>query len=109
MDQQPGKGKYFNIHDFRDWLASQKDLSDFFNIAASDDKEIDELAGRSVMAKVSSRKLLEKIDPKDGDADQLVEDFMETGGTIIESKGKNFHIEVAGGSFMIPRFCVKLV
>jgi hypothetical protein len=45
----------------------------------------------------------DSIDPED-----LVDDFMENGGLILSTKGKNLYIESSSGSFYLPRFCVKV-
>lgn len=98
----------FSLHEFKDWLSAQKDLSDFFNIDRDEDPK-DTLIGREVTPKVSEKKLLQKIKAEHGEPVDLVTDLLESGGTITDTEGKNLLVEVESGSFYIPRFCVKLV
>jgi hypothetical protein len=91
-------------------MLGQSDLSEFFDLSArtSGNKPGDELIGCEVHAKVSAKKLLEKIKPEEGDPEILVEDLVENGGMILALNGKDLLIEVSSGSFLMPRFCVRL-
>lgn len=107
MDQKPS----FSLFEFKNWLSTQGDLSDFFNISSensADEQPNDRFIGHSVIVKVSERKLLEKIETEEGDVNDLVQDLVENGGVIIGSDGKNLLIEVESGSFYLPRFCVRI-
>lgn len=101
----------FSLQDFKNWLSNQHGLESFFDITSrSDDNRTDEMVGKEVCAKVSGRKLLEKIEPEEGgDPETLVDDLMENGGMILALQGKNLLIEVDSGSFYIPRFCVRVI
>ena len=63
--------------------------------------------GLTVESKVSAKHLLEKIVPEEGDAKELVKDFVENGGTVRGIDGTNFLIEVELGSFHVNRRYVK--
>ena len=105
-DQQPS----FSLNDFKHWLSKQSDLSEFFDLSnRTGARPGDELIGSEVSAKVSPRKLMEKIRVEDGDPETLVEDLVENGGMILALDGKDLLIEVDSGSFYLPRFCVRLV
>lgn len=101
--------KYLSLQDFKSWLDNQKDLSEFFNLGMDKEDPNDKLIGNEVRAKVGETKLLERIEP-DGsvDAQSLVRDFIEDGGTVLSVEGKKIQVEVDSGSFYVPRFCVKI-
>jgi hypothetical protein len=100
----------FSLDDFKNWLSKEADLSEFFALSSRmGSKPGDELIGREVYAKVSPKKLLEKIKPEEGDPETLVEELVENGGMILSLNGKDLLIEVDSGSFLMPRFCVRLV
>lgn len=105
MDKKPT----FSLHEFKNWLSSQGDMTNFFNIDSSNYENPDEkFVGKEVVAKVSERKLLERIEPESGEPEQLVQDLIENGGVILAVEGKNLLIEVELGSFYLPRFCLKI-
>lgn len=99
----------FSLNDFKHWLSEQSDLSEFFDLSSRTSKPGDELIGSEVTAKVSAKKLLERIRPEEGEAETLVEDLLENGGMILALDGKDLLVEVECGSFYLPRFCVRLV
>lgn len=99
--------KQFSLHNFKNWLAEQKDLSDFFNIGL-DENPNDKYVGKEVRSKVGDKKLLDRIETED-DPETLVQEFLEEGGTILAVEDKRVQIEVDSGSFYIPRFCVKII
>ena len=101
--------RQFCINEFKDWLSKQKDLSEFFNITEEEVKTKYDFVDKEVSSKVGMKKLLERINPKEGDAEVLVEDLIENGGVIRGAKGKDLLIEVSSGSFYIPRFCIKIL
>ena len=100
--------KYLSVNGFRNWLSTQKDISDFFNIGLDRHDENEELVGKFVKARASTKKLLEKIECDADDPEILVEEFVHNGGTILEVQDKSLLIEVESGSFLLPKFCVKL-
>jgi maltodextrin utilization protein YvdJ len=70
--------------------------------------EYKSLVGVSVESKVSAKKIAEQMTPDDDStAQELAIDFKENGGTIIETDGKDFRIEVDSGSFFIARNYVR--
>ena len=99
--------KKFSIQDFKNWLSQQEDASRFFNLGIEQQSKDDEYVGRHARPRVSEGKLLEKIQCDD-DPQSVVQDFIENGGEVISVEGKNFQIESTSGSFLLPRFCVKL-
>lgn len=104
MNQKP-----LSLKEFKDWLSSHQDgLSEFFSINREQMDEQDEFVGKEVKAKVGEEKLLERIETED-DPVQLVQEFLESGGTILSVEGKRFSIEVESGEFTIPRFCTRII
>lgn len=99
---------HLSLQDFKNWLSTQKELSDFFNLGLSDQQDPNEkYMGKEVYTKVSESKLFERIETED-DAQILVAEFIENGGTVLSIEDKKIQIEVDSGSFYIPRFCVKI-
>jgi len=101
------KNKKISLQDFKNWIAEQKDLSSFFNLGIDQENPYDKYVGKSVRTKVSKNKLMEKVDT-DNDAESLIDEFIEEGGTIIAVEEKRIQIEVESGEFYLPRFCVKI-
>jgi arsenate reductase-like glutaredoxin family protein len=103
MNQKP-----ISLKEFKHWLSDHQDgLSEFFNINREQIDKEDEFAGKEVRSKVGESKLLERINTDD-DPVQLVQEFLESGGTVLVVEDKNVSIEVESGEFTIPRFCVKI-
>jgi hypothetical protein len=99
--------KRISLQDFKNWIAEQKDLSSFFNLGIDQESPYDKYVGKSVRTKVGKNKLMEKVHT-DSDAETLIDEFMEEGGTIITVEEKRIQIEVESGEFSLPRFCVKI-
>jgi hypothetical protein len=97
-----------SFRDFKNWLCTQQDLSEFFNIGMDPDDPNDKYIGKQVRTKVSEQKMLERVETED-EAETIIQDFAENGGIILAVDGKRVLIEVDSGSFYLPRFCVKLV
>ena len=91
--------KYHNVDDFKKWMKEQKD----FNPEPIKNK----LIGLLVESKIKSKRLMSRIEPQEGDSEDLVVEFKKEGGKIIDVEGKKFLIEVDSGSFFIPRQYVK--
>ena len=100
--------KRISLQDFKNWIAEQKDLSNFFNVGGDQENPYDKYVGNAVKSKVGKNKLMERIESED-DCEMLVDEFLEEGGTILAVEEKRIHIEVDSGEFYIPRFCVKIV
>ena len=71
-------------------------------------KNEDSIVGTKVESKISFDKLLKRMQT-DEDEEEVAHDFKENGGTIIESHGHEFLIEVESGSFIIHKMYVKKV
>lgn len=97
-----------SVHDFKNWLSGQKDLSEFFNIGLDKDDPNEKFIGKAARPKVSEQKLLERIETED-DPESIVMEFVENGGTVLTVEGKKVQIEVESGTFYIPRFCIKIL
>jgi len=89
----------YNVDDFKKWMKEQKD----FNPEPMKNKFI----GILVESKIKSKRLVSRIESQEGDPEELAADFKNEGGRIIDVEGKKFLIEVANGSFLIPRQFVK--
>jgi len=96
-----------SLSDFKNWLSEQKEMSEFFNIAKEAEDPNEKYIGGAVKSKVSETKLLSKVETDD-DAELLIREFLDDGGTILSIEGKRVNIEVESGVFSIPRFCVKV-
>jgi len=104
--------KPLSLYEFKDWLAKQPDMEAFFEIGtrneqAEPDKKYERYIGREVMPKVSQQKLLQRIETEE-DVNDIIDEFMESGGTVADVEGKNVLVETESGMFSIPRFCVTL-
>lgn len=105
--------KKLSLHDFKNWLSEQDNdgcMKQFFNISGGvEDVEnpYAKFIGNKVKAKVSQKKLTEKVETED-DAEEVVFEFLQEGGTIIDTDGKMLTIETESGQMKLPRFCVKI-
>lgn len=110
MDNHPSPR--FSMSDFKKWLSQQSDVSDFFDIKEEEEEHQAKhanLVGSEAKPRVSKHKLMERIESDEGEAETVIDDFIENGGVVSDLSGKNLLIEVDSGSFYIPRFCVKLL
>ena len=94
--------KPFSLKDFRDWFEN-KDLSEFSIKKDPNQKYIGQLAE----AKVSQKKIAEKMEAE-GNAEVLVSEFMQNGGTIKSIEGLDAVVLTESGEFKIPKFCIKM-
>lgn len=97
-----------SLQDFKNWISEQKDLSNFFNVGADQEDPYEKYVGKSVKTKVSKNKLMERVET-DNDAESIIDEFIEDGGTILSVEEKRVQIEVDSGEFYVPRFCVKII
>jgi hypothetical protein len=95
----------FSLDDFKKWMESQKDD----HTEQPQPKRASDLIGVQVESKVSERKLIARMVPEDGEAEDLALDFLTEGGVIADVNGKDFLIEVESGTFYITRHCVRRV
>jgi len=93
----------FSLDDFKKWMESQKDDHD----EQTQLKRASDLIGVQVESKVSERKLISRMVPEDGEAEDLALDFLAEGGVITDVNGKDFLIEVESGTFYIPQHCIR--
>jgi len=86
----------FSLNDFKKWMDSQ-----------SDDSMRKHQIGTMVESKISLKKLLDRIEPEDGELMELARDFKRNGGTLVQMDGQAFLVEVDSGRFVISRLFVK--
>lgn len=86
----------FSLNDFKKWMDGQ-----------NDDRK--ESIGTKVESKINLKKLVDRIEPAEGEITQLAKDFKRNGGTIAQMDGQAFLIEVNSGSFVISRLYVRKV
>jgi len=104
-----GHAPKFNFNEFKDWFSQQGDVEKFFEIDKEDANPLSKFVGHDATPKVSKNKLLETVESASGDEFELITEFCEDGGVITDVNGKNLCIETDGGSFELPRFCVKVL
>ena len=95
------KNNQFLLENFKKWMSGQSSETEDSN------KLKRPLIGISVESKVDIDRLLKKMSAEDGVAEEIVEDFLENGGTVQDVDSKNFLIEVESGSFYIHRCYVR--
>lgn len=81
----------FNFSDFKKWMQKSQDDS------------ANKMTGIHVESKISARKLISKIEVQEGEIEDITQEFAENGGTIKETNGHFFLIEVNSGLFLIER------
>ena len=99
-----GSGK-FSIDGFKQWISENGGLESVepFKFQEPKDKHI----GQFVEAKTSTKKIAARMEAVEGEAKDLIMDFANDGGTILEVEDDKFLIEVDSGKFYLPRHCVK--
>ena len=95
---------YLSLDDFKKWMEQQEAETPF---QSEHDRKKHDLIGVQVESKVGAKKLVAKMTPEDGEAEDLALDFLEFGGVISDTEGKNFLIEVDSGYFRIARHYVR--
>lgn len=94
------------LNDFKDWL-SQQDSFKSFNLKL--EEPLSENIGKFVRAKVSEKKLAQRIDDHKGaEPEELIAELLEGGGTIVGDDGKYLVVQVESGTFQMPKFCLKI-
>lgn len=96
-----------SLSDFKNWMAEQNGMSEFFRIGKDFEDPNLKYIGCKARPKVSESKLLERVDT-DEDADTIIEEFIENGGTVLAIEGKEVQIETELGEITLPRFCIKI-
>ncbi len=100
-------GNKKSVSGFKDWLSSQEEMTTFFNIRNESTDLNDEYCGRSCFSKVSRTKLLDIVETTD-DVSVIVKEFLKEGGSVLKVEGKTVSVEVNAGTFVIPRFAIKI-
>ena len=100
--------KPMSLNEFKNWLSGQDELGSFnVNRFRFVEDESEKLVGKFCRSKVSEKKLLERVET-DEDAEGIIQEFLESGGSVLAVEGKKVQIEVESGTFTVPRFCVKI-
>lgn len=103
--------KQLSLHDFKNWLSDADYdgyMKEFFNIDHMDSENpYAKYVGCEVRSKVCENKLYDRIET-DGDQDELIYEFLQSGGVIVETEGKMITVETEIGQIKLPRFCVKI-
>ena len=97
----------FSIYEFRDWISKQN-TDDLLKRPKTENKVEKNYCGREVHPRVSRKKLMSRVDSDDPLVEDLVDEFIESGGIISEVNGKTLSIETDSGYISLPRFCVKI-
>ncbi len=97
--KDPAEQHYFSIHDFKKWMS--ENATNEFNLQQQGKKVME------VEPRVSVKRLVARMEPEEGEADDLAREFEENGGRVTQVDGSLYMVEVANGSFVIPRGCVR--
>jgi len=89
----------FSPDDFKQWMQNQIGFST--NMSRTD------YVGLTVNPMIPKKKLASHICVKEGNLEELVNDFAKHGGKVSEIDGKHLVVEVISGSFSIPQNCVR--
>ncbi len=92
----PFNPAFFSLSDFKKWMNHQQ----------KDESPKRDIIGLKVESKISTRKLVARMETDDN-AEELAVEFKENGGIVSEIDGNKLLIEVDSGSFIIHRMHVK--
>lgn len=99
----------FNIYEFKKWLETHPSEMDGPDCKMDRTKlEADPIIGARATPKTTEAKILSSLESVTGKQDEIISEFFANGGTTILNHGRRVVVEVAAGSFSIPRSCVKL-
>jgi len=101
------KKSEFSIYEFKKWLAHHAGNVDFTEPKLKFEIEKDPLIGAKAQLKVNESRLFTLINTS-ADKDNIVLEFIRSGGIIKENNGKRLLISVPAGDFSVPRFCVQI-
>lgn len=88
----------FALNDFKKWMSNEEEVN----------SNKCHLFGIRVESRINSKRLMDKIEIKEGDLTEVVKEFKKYGGIILDTDSdQNFLIEVDSGSFLIPKYLVK--
>jgi hypothetical protein len=93
--------QHLSLDDFKKWMEQQE------QVQTEATEPVAENSGYEVQSKIPLKRLRSKIEIEDGDEDEVCEDFLENGGTVIDTDGKRLMVEVDSGSFCIHRMYVE--
>lgn len=96
------KNNQFLLENFKKWMAGQasEHIDDCTKCKRS-------FVGLTVESKIEADHLIKKINVEDGIPEEIIEDFIENGGQVVDVDSKNFLIEVESGSFYVHRCYVR--
>ncbi len=89
----------FCLHEFKKWMDNQGDTTHYKK----------NLVGLHIESKISIKKLLEKIQPEEGELYTLAKDFRKNGGIINEVDGQTLLIGVDSGAFLLKKNYVRKI
>ena len=92
----------FSVHDFKHWMS--ENATNQFNLQQPPKRKG---VGQEVESRVSLKRLLTRIEPEEGNIEDVAHEFKENGGKILEIDGSLLMVEVANGTFIIPRACCR--
>jgi len=90
---------FFNLSDFKKWVK---------NHSEEEDKNLSCL-GKKIKAKNNIENFEEKITMESGDSDMVLNEFLKSGGIIVEQDGNKYLIEVESGSFICHKRFLKKI
>lgn len=88
----------FNLSDFKKWINGHHDAK----------KSEEELIGCHVKARPGVENLDEKIQVEYGDESEILKQFFESGGTVLERDGNKLLVDVDAGSFVCHKRFLKV-
>lgn len=90
----------FSIYDFKKWMSEHA-------MEECTSTPIKKGIGVEVESRVGMKRLVAKMQPEEGETLELAKEFKDNGGKILDRDGIYMMIEVANGTFIIPRSCVR--
>lgn len=95
------KDNFFDINEFKKWINSNNESPTMKS----------RYVGQRVESKLNFEKLLKETDvDDDDDLCDIIEDFIENGGTVVEVDGNWLCVELDSGEKLnLPKNCVRRV
>jgi len=90
-----------SLDDFKKWMEEQEQT------VPPEAEEALANTGYDVQSKIPLKRLRTRIEIEEGDEQEICADFLENGGTVIDTDNKRLMIEVSCGSFSIHRMYVE--
>lgn len=87
----------FNLSDFKKWINNHHDTK----------KSEDEFIGCHVKIRPSVENFDEKIQIEYGDESEILKQFLESGGKVLERDGNRLMVDVDAGSFVCHKRFLK--